>query len=398
MPGLANGIAVGGAYAYVADYADGLQVVRLTTVSNAAPPERVGAVDTPGSALGVAIRGTKAYVADGSAGLVAADISDPTHPFVLGIANTPGVAHHVAIAEPVDSARYAYIADGTSGLQVADITGDIPAIVGSVDTGSGDAITVAASGQYAFVADTGFGLVIVDASDPAHPAIASSVPTGNGTSGVAVQGSHVFVVNSLGLSIFDVADIGHPAMIGFVPLRYTVWPTVTVDGNCAYVGGPEHEFTLIDISDPAAPHVIGGIVSDGYPVRAAVADCTLYIADQMEGLIIAPGQSTADAPLMGVETSRDASRPALLISSPNPLIDHASLFFELPRPASVDIQVFDAAGRHVCRVFRGAVSGGRHVMRWNGRDDAGRVVASGTYFVRLQGDGGSVSERLVLLR
>ncbi len=50
-----------GTYAYVADDTAGLRVV---DVSNPAAPFEVGFYDTPGSAQGVAVAGAYAYVAD----------------------------------------------------------------------------------------------------------------------------------------------------------------------------------------------------------------------------------------------------------------------------------------------------------------------------------------------
>jgi len=70
----ALGVAVSGAYAYLANYDAGMQVVRI---SNAAHPVIVGSVDTPGPTIGpypdlavkVTLSGSYAYVANGAAGL-----------------------------------------------------------------------------------------------------------------------------------------------------------------------------------------------------------------------------------------------------------------------------------------------------------------------------------------
>ena len=41
---------------------------------------------------------------------------------------------------------------------------------------------------------------------------------------------------------------------------------------------------------------------------------------------------------------------------------------------------------------------GGHALRWDGRDDRGREVASGVYLYRLQADGREEVHKLLLLR
>nr|MBC8449122.1 PD40 domain-containing protein [Chloroflexota bacterium] len=63
-----------------------------------ATQSEVGAYDTPGLAQGVAVSGTVAYVADGAAGLYLVDISDPGHPSLAGSLALSGTAQGVAVA------------------------------------------------------------------------------------------------------------------------------------------------------------------------------------------------------------------------------------------------------------------------------------------------------------
>ena len=46
----------------------------------------------------------------------------------------------------------------------------------------------------------------------------------------------------------------------------------------------------------------------------------------------------------------------------------------------------------------GVVQAGRIESVWDGRDDAGRAVATGVYLVRLRGAGGEESRKAILLR
>ena len=64
----------------------------------------------------------------------------------------------------------------------------------------------------------------------------------------------------------------------------------------------------------------------------------------------------------------------------------------------VTVEIFDVAGRRVRRVISGRRDAGLHRERWNGRDDAGRDVASGVYFVRLRAAGVNRIGRVTLVR
>ena len=62
------------------------------------------------------------------------------------------------------------------------------------------------------------------------------------------------------------------------------------------------------------------------------------------------------------------------------------------------ISVYDARGTRVRELRSGFVLAGEHAVEWDGRDDAGRAVASGVYFCRLRSGGGEAIRKLVLVR
>lgn len=63
------------------------------------------------------------------------------------------------------------------------------------------------------------------------------------------------------------------------------------------------------------------------------------------------------------------------------------LAFELPSPARVNAAIYDMLGRVVARLSTGKIfSAGRHILRWEGRDDRGAMATSGIYFYKIQTD------------
>ena len=80
---------------------------------------------------------------------------------------------------------------------------------------------------------------------------------------------------------------------------------------------------------------------------------------------------------------------------PTPTRDRAVLRYALPEPARVSLALFDLAGRRVRLLEEGERPAGEHTAAWDGRDDEGRPVPAGIYFVRLAAGERSVTARLV---
>jgi outer membrane protein assembly factor BamB len=86
---------------------------------------------------------------------------------------------------------------------------------------------------------------------------------------------------------------------------------------------------------------------------------------------------------------------------PNPFNPQTTIAFTLDRDTRIRLTVHDVRGRVVRTLAAGVMTAGEHALSWNGRDDAGRAVASGVYFARCQRGAGSTavdSRRLVLLK
>ena len=86
---------------------------------------------------------------------------------------------------------------------------------------------------------------------------------------------------------------------------------------------------------------------------------------------------------------------------PNPFNPSTSIYFELPRPGQVKLEVFDLTGRMVRTMIDGQRERGGFVAVWDGRDQNNAAVASGVYFYRMTvADGSGVrfqSTRKMLL-
>jgi serine protease len=70
----------------------------------------------------------------------------------------------------------------------------------------------------------------------------------------------------------------------------------------------------------------------------------------------------------------------------------------LAAPGPVQLVVYDLLGQRVRRLVDGNLPGGRHQVSWDGRDDAGRTLATGVYVTRVQTAAGVRSRKVLLLR
>ncbi len=96
-----------------------------------------------------------------------------------------------------------------------------------------------------------------------------------------------------------------------------------------------------------------------------------------------------------------ADLPRLVVFSgavPNPFNPSTDLQFSLPADARVELDVFDVSGRKVRALLVADLSAGLHGVPWNGRDDAGRNLASGAYYARLTVDGVTTVKSVSLVR
>lgn len=92
------------------------------------------------------------------------------------------------------------------------------------------------------------------------------------------------------------------------------------------------------------------------------------------------------------------TRPRLWISGPNPTTSGTAFLYELPRPGSPRIDLFDAAGRWVTSLTGGLADGGVQRVAWNGTDFAGRPVDSGSYLARLRDTSDTGGVRILIVR
>ena len=100
----------------------------------------------------------------------------------------------------------------------------------------------------------------------------------------------------------------------------------------------------------------------------------------------------------GAPPAASAPAAAIVGAWPNPFNPAARIAFRLGADGPARLAVHDVRGRRVALLVDADLSAGDHAAVWDGRDGAGRPVASGIYLARLEAAGATATRRLVLLK
>ncbi len=83
---------------------------------------------------------------------------------------------------------------------------------------------------------------------------------------------------------------------------------------------------------------------------------------------------------------------------PNPFNPMTEIRFSLGSESQVKLGVYDVKGHLVRMLDESIRTAGEHSIMWDGNDNAGRALSSGTYFCRIENAGSSQSVKMMLVR
>jgi len=191
-------------------------------------------------------------------------------------------------------------------------------------------------------------------------------------------GRHAFRLHNLsgvvdwGISLYP-ADLPYGGKSSYIPGTINYWR-----------GSGEDEGFGVDITDP------------GYYCLAVwklgLADLDLegtYRIQIMQGVT-----AVSDEP--GSQAMPE--RTVLNGAQPNPFNPRTTLTFELATADQVDLAIYDLQGRRLRTILRESLPAGRHQVVWDGKDNTGRDVATGSYLAVMAFREGRQSQKIMLLR
>ena len=215
--------------------------------------------------------------------------------------------------------------------------------------------------------------------------------TPGNTNDICVEDIYAYVARTSGLSIIKVSDPVLPTIVGSIATPGSCKAVDYSDGY-AYLACSISGLRVIDLSNPTAPYEAGYCLTGSEATGVVAIGSIAYVADLEDGLWIIENVAATAVP----DTSPTPT--CLLKAYPNPFNPLTTIHFTVNNPGDVVLTVNDLAGRRVAVLADDTFPTGVHRINWDGRDTAGRSLASGLYFVRLVAGQVQDTQRLVLIR
>jgi YVTN family beta-propeller protein len=122
---------------------------------------------------------------------------------------------------------------------------------------------------------------------------------------------------------------------------------------------------------------------------------TFQTGGQPRGIAVIPAPSTKETSVGQVSVPTDFK---LGHSFPNPFNAATQITFELALDTDLELSIHNLMGQKVRALEQGYHLAGAYQTEWDGRDDAGRSLAGGVYFVTLDAGSWQATQKMLLLR
>jgi hypothetical protein len=161
-----------------------------------------------------------------------------------------------------------------------------------------------------------------------------------------------------------------------------------------------NEIIDIAVTDMLGYYTFSDMVTGTYDLTAS----SVYGDVTLDHTIEASNSDIDDINIVFSPTSVDDNTPALPVASslnqnyPNPFNAHTMISFVVSNPGQVELNIFSVTGQKVTTLVSGNYAAGNYDVIWDGRDAAGNLVSSGTYYYNLKTGNSSQTMKMTLLK
>lgn len=164
---------------------------------------------------------------------------------------------------------------------------------------------------------------------------------------------------------------------------YATTNFVVVDLTATPVDWTDYSLML-----PIDAGLVGQFIQIGFYSTATFYESSALFYDNIvfESVVVS---AVPDSPIAGIELGQNY---------PNPFNPSTRIEFSLDKTSSVELTVYDIAGRKVATLHQGSLGAGSHQVNWNGKTDAGAAAPTGRYSYVLRTPEGQTARSMILLK
>lgn len=337
------------------------------------------------------------------------NVTDPMNPVQVG--NFP-TCHNIYI----DSNGYMYLSYSTLRIYELYTDPETPTFVWSDGRAGGHDAYVDENTDRLYDFHGYEGTFIYDVSMlPAAPESLGALPDTaqidyHHSGWTSSDGKYLWVNNELGdaatadITVWNVSNPAYPVQVSqFLDPNATVHNVFRV-GEFVHASFYTAGYRVFGAVGPTlqllceydtSPSFVGNYMFEGcwgvYPYQPSN---NIYVSDMQNGFFV----FTYDPPVMTGVPETAPRGFSLRQNYPNPFNPATTITYDLDMTTHVTLTVFDTAGRKVRTLVDQVQGVGPQSAQWHGLDAAGRRVASGVYFYRLEAAGRTETKRMILLK
>jgi hypothetical protein len=179
---------------------------------------------------------------------------------------------------------------------------------------------------------------------------------------------------------------------------------VPVEKNLLTSNGAVAPLFYVNNDEPGKVTVVQAI--DGNVAGSGdFAVLTFKLLNDNSGALVISNAEVSDANYsvntVKANSAKVAAKPksyALYQNYPNPFNPSTTIKYDLPEAASIKIQIFNSLGQVVRSYTNEGQKAGYHAFVWDGKDEAGLTVSSGTYFYRIDAGNFTSTKKMILVK
>ncbi len=254
------------------------------SLQNPRKPLRAKRVSSLKACTSLAVQGQLVAALDGDLGLVLVSFPAWNTPTVEGTLTLPNQGLACAFL-PQDPTKL-LVAEGEGGFQIIDVSNPAaPAVLTSLATPS-PCVGTSLSNTNSYLICGDNGLWALNVSNPAQPTTQQALEGEPGKTAVVSAGSTAFVGSNSHLEVWDCSNPAQPVKVTTVPVAQSI-VDMTLSGHLLFAACQTAGVAVFDVTAPLAPVLLSTIPVTGSAVQVAVQGNLMAVAAGTQGLLLA---------------------------------------------------------------------------------------------------------------